>query len=96
MLDGARPVGATGASDSLVDQRPTQWSDEAERMRLEGWWVSRASMLDLCPYSSIWGCREAENPSASSEYFQILIERSNPADAICVEERNLAALIDDT
>ena len=36
IADGRRDVGAAGASDFLVDQRPSEWSAEAERMRDEG------------------------------------------------------------
>ena len=36
VAEGRRDVGARGASDFLVDQRPTEWSAEAERMRDEG------------------------------------------------------------
>lgn len=35
--DGTRDSGADGASDFLVDQKPTEWSEEAERIRFEGW-----------------------------------------------------------
>ena len=34
--EGRREVGAAGASDFLVDQRPREWSAEAERRRVEG------------------------------------------------------------
>ena len=46
---GKRDGEAEGASDFLVDQRPRVWSAEAERMRHEGAWTARASMLDLWP-----------------------------------------------
>lgn len=36
VAEGRRDVGAAGASDFLVDQRPREWSAEAERMRDEG------------------------------------------------------------
>ena len=36
VTEGRRDVGAAGASDFLVDQRPREWSAEAERMRHEG------------------------------------------------------------
>ena len=36
VAEGRRDVGAAGASDFLVDQRPSEWSAEAERMRDEG------------------------------------------------------------
>ena len=36
LAEGRRDVGAAGASDFLVDQRPREWSAEAERMRHEG------------------------------------------------------------
>lgn len=36
VAEGRRDVGAAGASDFLVDQRPREWSTEAERMRDEG------------------------------------------------------------
>ena len=36
IADGSREAGAAGASDFLVDQRPREWSAEAERMRDEG------------------------------------------------------------
>ena len=37
VAEGRRDVGAAGASDFLVDQKPREWSAEAERMRDEGW-----------------------------------------------------------
>ena len=46
---GRRDEGAEGASDFLVDQRPRVWSAEAERIRLEGPWMARQSILDLWP-----------------------------------------------
>ena len=36
VAEGRRDDGAAGASVFLVDQRPTEWSAEAERMRDEG------------------------------------------------------------
>ena len=36
LAEGVRDVGAAGASDFLDDQRPTEWSAEAERIRDEG------------------------------------------------------------
>ena len=36
VAEGRRDVGAAGASDFLDDQRPREWSAEAERMRDEG------------------------------------------------------------
>ena len=36
LVEGRRDVGAAGASDFLVDQRPREWSAEAERRRDEG------------------------------------------------------------
>ena len=36
VAEGRRDAGAAGASDFLVDQRPREWSAEAERMRDEG------------------------------------------------------------
>lgn len=47
--DDRREVGAGGASDFLLDQTPTVWSAEAERMRLEGWCTAMESTLALCP-----------------------------------------------
>jgi len=47
--DGKRDVGAAGASDFLLDQTPTVWSADAERMRFEGWWTAMESTLALCP-----------------------------------------------
>ena len=47
--DGRRDGGAAGASDFLLDQIPTVWSAEAERMRFEGWCTARESTLALCP-----------------------------------------------
>ena len=37
VAEGRRDDGAAGASDFLVDQRPREWSAEAESMRDEGW-----------------------------------------------------------
>ena len=36
VAEGRREVGAAGVSDFLVDQKPREWSAEAERMRDEG------------------------------------------------------------
>lgn len=49
VAEGIRDAGASAASDFLVDQKPTEWSAEAERIRLEGWWTARESMLALWP-----------------------------------------------
>lgn len=48
-VEGMSDAGASGASAFLVDQKPTEWSAEAERTRFEGWWIARDSMLPLCP-----------------------------------------------
>ncbi len=47
--EGRRDAGTDGASDFLVDQRPREWSVEAERMRLEGAWTAMESMEALWP-----------------------------------------------
>lgn len=47
--DGRRDAVAAGASDFLLDQKPTLWSAEAERMRFDGWCTAIESMLALCP-----------------------------------------------
>ncbi len=80
--EGIRDAGAEGASDFLVDQRPREWSAEAERIRLEGAWTARESMEALWPKSSRWGVSEAEKEEGSSEYFQRWIVRSRLEDAI--------------
>ena len=46
---GRSDAGAVGASDFLLDQIPTEWSAEAERMRDEGLWTAVESMLALWP-----------------------------------------------
>lgn len=47
--EGRRFSGAVVFSDFLVDQRPTVWSAEAERMREDGEWTARASTDALWP-----------------------------------------------
>lgn len=88
-----RDDGADGASDLRLLQMPTKPSVDAERMRDEWPWTARDSTLPLCPYSSSDSFRSAEKLSSVSEYFQSLIVRSRPQEAICVGVRNLAALI---
>ena len=46
---GRRDAGAEGASDFLVDQSAREWSADAERIRLEGAWTARESIVDLWP-----------------------------------------------
>jgi len=90
---GRREVGASGASVLRLDQMPIEPSAEADSMRREGAWTARERMGPRWPYSSKVGFNSAENWSALSVYFHTLIVRSKPADAICVGDRNFAALI---
>ena len=46
---GSRPAGAGGLSALEVDQTPTVWSSEADRMRELGWWTASEEMLALWP-----------------------------------------------
>ena len=52
-------------------------------------------MLALWPYNSICGDMDAEKPLGSSIYLHIRTVRSNPEEAICVEEMNFASLIEE-
>ncbi|KUI60796.1 hypothetical protein VP1G_11201 [Cytospora mali] len=90
---GASSAGAAGAEALEVLQRPMQPSTDAVSTLLEAPSTSTDSMLDLCPYSSRVGFRSPEEWSSPSVYFHTRTVRSSPAEATCVEERNLAALM---
>jgi hypothetical protein len=92
-LDVRSASDAAGAEFLTVVHKPIVPSAEAESIRFEGPWTFIESTLPLWPYSSRIGFKSAEKWSSTSVYFQTLIVRSNPEDAIRVGDMNRADLM---
>lgn len=75
--DGRSSSGAAGASDFLVDHRPTVWSAEAESTREDGACTAKLSTEDRWPNISSVGTSEA-SPTSVSAYFHSRSVRSIP------------------